>query len=150
MPADAEDTHDVFRGQQFRLSACLIDRRRLPVGLPPGHVLAVSAAGFALDVTYCGPNSGVRDPEILERPRGAWLQPLGGEDDPGGCMEVSLRVREIHHVLNPITGVPVEILETDAPGRPQVLFVSRWQLDSDGLPQPAFSAASRKTPAFRS
>ena len=51
-------------------------------------------------------------------------------------MEVSLRVCEIRHVQNPITGVLVDILETDAPGRPVILFVSRWQLEKDGLPEP--------------
>lgn len=128
--------HDSYAGQQYLLTTYLTDRRRLPARVPRGHVLAVSIAGFALDVTYCGPNEGARDPAILERARGALLEPLGGEDDPGGCMEVSLRVREILHVQNPLTGELVEVLETDAPGRPMRLFVSRWQLDQDGLPQP--------------
>jgi hypothetical protein len=127
---------DSYVGQQFWLATCIVDRRRLPQDLPQGHVLAVGTAGFALDVTYCGPNAGASHPEVLELPRGAYLAPLGGDDAPGGCMEVSLRVREIQHVRNPITGVFVEILETDAPGRPLILFVSRWQLEQDGLPAP--------------
>lgn len=120
----------------YRLSAYLTDRRRIPSALVPGHVLAVSVAGFALDIQAVGPNAGVRDQAILERPSGAALRPLGAADDPGGCMEVSLRVQEVRRVTNPITGIQVGILETDAPGRPLQLFVSEWQLEQDGLPAP--------------
>jgi len=128
--------HESYDGQQYPLATYLTDRRRLPAKVPDGHVLAVSIAGFALDVTYSGPNQGASDPAFLDAPRGAFLRPLGGEEDPGGCMDLSLRVREILHVRNPMTGVPVEILEADAPGRPLRLFVSRWQLERDGLPGP--------------
>ena len=51
-------------------------------------------------------------------------------------MDLSLRVREILHVRNPLTGHLIEVIEADAPGRPLRLFVSRWQLDQDQLPQP--------------
>jgi hypothetical protein len=51
-------------------------------------------------------------------------------------MDVSLRVRTLRHVKNPLTGVEVEIVEADAPGRPMPLFLSRWQLAAEGLPTP--------------
>lgn len=124
------------RPGEYRLATCLTDARKLPRALDPGHVLAVSVAGFALDVSYLGPNSGVRDPAILERPRGALLTPLGGTGAPGGCSEVSLRVKSLRHLRNPITGIDVDLCEVDAPERPLDLFVSRWQLEQDGLPQP--------------
>lgn len=123
-------------GECYNLSAFVIDRRRVPSQLPCGHVLAVSLSGFALDVAYVGPNQGVRDAAFLDNARGASIVPLGGPEDPGGCMEVSLRVREVRHLVNPITSMPVEVLETDAPGRPLLLFLSRWQLEKDGLPTP--------------
>ncbi len=132
-PAEAFEPLD---GEQYTLAAHLIDRRRLPKQIPAGHVLAVSLAGFALDVSYVGPNAGVHDPSILERACGAALVPVGGEDAPGGCMEVSARVRRVRHVTNPMTGTPVEIIEVDAPGQPLQLFVSRWQLEEDELPAP--------------
>ena len=122
--------------EEFMLTTYLTDARRLPADLPRGHVLAVSIAGFALDVSYVGANDGVRDETILEQPRGAMFRPLGERDDPGGCMEVSLRIRSVRHVENPLTGIEVEVLEVDAPGRPIELFVSRWQLESEGLPPP--------------
>jgi len=127
---------DPFHADEYSLAACVSDRRRLPARMSAGHVLALGLAGFALDVDYCGPNDGLRDPALLDRPRGAWLSPLGGTDDPGGCMDLSLRVRSVRHLVNPLTGVPVDVLETDVPGRPLLLFVSRWQLEADGLPQP--------------
>ena len=128
--------YDSFDGQQFQISTFLTDRRRLPSTVKAGHVFAIGVAGFALDVTYSGPNEGVRDRAIFDNPRGALLEPLGGAEDPGGCMDLSLRVREILHVRNPLTGHLIEVIEADAPGRPLRLFVSRWQLDQDELPQP--------------
>lgn len=123
-------------GHSYRLCTYLTDARRLPPRLPGGHVLAVSVAGFALDVAAVVPNDDVRDAAILERPRGAWFRPLGHPRDPGGCMEVSLRVREVKRVVNPITGIPVDVIEADSPGRPTLLFVSKWQLEQDGLSIP--------------
>lgn len=120
----------------YRISTWLTDARRLPRRLPLGHVLAVSMAGFALEVSYVGPNSGVRDLAILDRPRGAWIQPLGAPDSPGGCAEVSLRVQEIRHLRNELTGRLVDVVVVDAPERPLALFVSPWQLAEYGLPAP--------------
>jgi hypothetical protein len=122
--------------EAYPLEAYLTDARRIPRDMRSGHVLAVSIAGFALDVTYVGPNDGARAPWILERPAGAWMAPLGGTDAPGGCMEVSLRVRAVRRLQNPITGVGVDLVEMDAPGRPLELFLSRWQLDEEDLPEP--------------
>jgi hypothetical protein len=126
----------MIEDESVPLCTWLTDARRLPRRVPAGHVLAVSIAGFALDVSYVGPNDGVQDEGILDQPCGAYLEPLGGEDSPGGCMEVSLRVRRLRHGTNPLTGEEVELLECDTPGRPLELFVSRWQLEQSGLPQP--------------
>jgi hypothetical protein len=123
--------------RSYPLATYVSDARRLPQRVPPGHVLAVSVAGFALDVSYLGPNDGVRDARILEEAHGAALAPLGSSDHlPGGCMEVSLRIKELRSFLNPLTGLEVALLEADAPGRPLDLFVSRWQLEADGLEAP--------------
>lgn len=121
---------------EYLLTTWLTDARRLPRRVEPGHVLAISAAGFAVHVEYVGPNDGVRDPRILERRRGCAVAPLGGVDDPGGCSEVSLRIQSIRHMRNPLTGREVELLVCDAPGRPLLLFVSPWQLEVDNLPAP--------------
>lgn len=120
----------------YRLATWLSDARRLPRSMPVGHVLAVSVAGFALDVTYVGPNDGVRDAAILEREGGAFVAPLGEGDDPGGCCDVSLRVREIRHLRNRITGRAVDVLVCDAPERPLTLFTSPFQLVQDGFEAP--------------
>ena len=120
----------------YLLATYLTDARKLPKHLPPHHVLAISVAGFALDVSYVGPDAGAFDSAILERDEGASIEPLGGAADPGGCAEVSLRVRRIRHLVNPITHIPVEVLEVDAPERPLELFLSQWQLERDGLPMP--------------
>jgi hypothetical protein len=122
--------------QGFPLSTYLSDARRLPAELRSGHVLAVSIAGFALDVGYVGPDEGAGDPAVAERPHGALLAPLGEDDEPGGCMEVSLRIRRVRHLSNPLTGVEVDVLEADAPGRPLELFYSPWQLASEDLERP--------------
>lgn len=120
----------------YRLCTYIMDARRLPKSLAPGHVLAVCIAGFALDVSYVGPDDGAADPLILDEECGASIRPLGSPQDPGGCADVSLRIRNILHLVNPITGIPVEALEVDAPGRPLQLFASRWQLEKDGLESP--------------
>lgn len=120
----------------YRLSTWLSDARRLPARLPLRHVLAVSVAGFALNVEYAGPNDGVSDPAILDSPHGARILPLGGPQDPGGCSEVSLRVKSIRHLRNKLTGEPVDLVVADAPERPLLLFVSPWQLRHDGLSSP--------------
>lgn len=123
-------------GEDYPLATYISDARRLPDSLPRGHVLAVSISGFALDVTYLGPNEGVKDPYVLEEPCGALLVPLGSAGDPGGCMELSLRIRQVRHLENPLTGALVDVLEADAPGRPLELFVSRWQLEAEGYEAP--------------
>ncbi len=119
---------------EYPLAALLSDARRLPRNIRRGHVIAVSLAGFALDVVHVGPDRGVRDPGLAER--GSELLPLEGSDQPGGCMELSLVVRGIRHLENPLTRERIEALEVDAPGRPLDLFLSRWQLQTHGLPAP--------------
>lgn len=120
----------------YPVRALLSDARRLPRGLERGHVLAVSLAGFALEVTYVGPDTGARDPLILGLPHAAAIEPLGGSEDPGGCLEVSLRVRNLRSLVNPLTQGRVDLLEVETPGRPLPFFVSPWQLSVDGLPAP--------------
>lgn len=120
----------------YRLATWLTDARRLPARLADGHVLAISTAGFALTVDYVGPNAGVRDAAILERPGGAFVEPLGGPEDPGGCSFVSARVQTVRHLVNRLTGRQVDVLEVDAPSRPLTLFVSPWGLDAEGLERP--------------
>ena len=123
-------------GLDYAISTYVSDARRLPKTLPVGHILALSVCGFALDISYVGPNQGVRDPFILEEPRGASLLPVAADVNPGGCMDLSLRVRRVRHMANPITGERVELVEADAPGRPLDLFLSHWQLEADGHPTP--------------
>jgi hypothetical protein len=120
----------------YPIAAFLTDARRLPGQLLEGHVLAVTIAGFALDVDYLGPNEGVFDRAVLEREGGASVEPLGGLEDPGGCAEVSVRIQSVRHLRNPITGRDFDLLIVDAPERPLTLFVSRWQLEKDGFPPP--------------
>lgn len=120
----------------YPIAAYLTDARRLPGKLLQGHVLAVTIAGFALDVAYIGPNEGVSDAQVLERESGASVEPLGGMEDPGGCAEISVRIQSVRRLRNPITGADFDLLTVDAPERPLTLFVSRWQLQRDGLPEP--------------
>ena len=133
-PVPELEDEDPDRPGAYHISFWLVDALRLPRRLEVGHVLAVSIAGFALDVDYVGRNDGARDPRILERERGAWLRPLVREDEPGGCDEVSLRIRELRHLRNAMTGHEVRLLEADAPERPLPLFLSPWQLEQVGLP----------------
>lgn len=125
----------------YRLALNLLDARKLPRSLAKGHVLAVSVAGFALDVAQVSAGSSARRTE----PR---IEPLGHPEDPGGCAEVALDVLRVLHVRNPITGVEVEALEVDAPERPHVIFLSQWQLKRDGLPQPRVGARVEGTFLF--
>jgi hypothetical protein len=122
--------------ESYPVRALLSDARRLPRKLERGHVIAVSLAGFALEVTYVGPDEGARDPLILGLPYAAAVEVLGGGSDPGGCLEVSLRVRKVHTLSNPLTSGSVDLLEVETPGRPLPFFVSPWQLDVDRLPRP--------------
>jgi hypothetical protein len=110
----------------YPLCALLTDARKLPRTLPRGHVIAVALAGFALDVSWLGPDSG----------RGAAITPIGGADAPGGCVDVSLRIENVRELANPVTGARVQLLEVATPGRPLPFFASSWQLQVDDLPQP--------------
>lgn len=121
----------------YPIAAWLTDARRLPDRIPHGLVLAVSIAGFALDVSYLGDDAGAANPHFKEREEAASIEPLGGLDDPGGCADVSVRIREVHALVNPITERRFDRIEVDAPERPHTLFVSRWQLEADGWPTPA-------------
>lgn len=120
----------------YAISTYLTDARRLPNEVPHGLVLAVSIAGFALDVSYLGADSGASDPNVFENEDGASIEPLGGLSEPGGCADVSLRIQEVVSLVNPITQRPFDRIEACAPERPHSLFVSRWQLEADGLAQP--------------
>lgn len=120
----------------YMLAAWLTDARRLPNRIRRDHVLAISVAGFALDVQTLAPDTLELDPAIQELPHGASIAPLGGPDDPGGCSEVSARIKEVRHTINRVTGQPIHIVTVDAPERPLRLFVSPWQLERDNLPAP--------------
>ena len=121
----------------YPLSIVLTDRRRLPRALRRGHVLAVSVAGFAIDVDDVGPQGEEPRPARGHAlPEGGWIAPLGGMQDPGGCVELSLRVLETRRRENPVTGVSVTRIEADAPGRNLHLFASPWQLATDEIPVP--------------
>jgi hypothetical protein len=121
----------------YAISTYLTDARRLPNQVPHGLVLAVSIAGFALDVSYIGDDAGAANAAFRERDLGAAIEPLGGLADPGGCADVSLCMSEVVPLVNPITGRPFDRIEAHAPERPHTLFVSRWQLEADRLRPPA-------------
>ncbi|MFT5464824.1 MAG: hypothetical protein ACI8QS_003731, partial [Planctomycetota bacterium] len=123
-------------GEDWPLATYLSDARRVPRTTPVGHVIAVSIAGFSLDVSYVGPDEGIANPQVKSEPQGALLLPVGEPDRPGGAMELSLRILRVRSVLNSLTGETVQILEVDTPGRPMDLFVSPWQLTEAGLPKP--------------
>lgn len=120
----------------YPLSTWITDARRLEGRVRPGKVLAVSIAGFAVHVEQILPNAETTPASLLERPAGALIRPLGGPEDPGGCCDVSLRIRTIQHTVNTVTGEPVEIALCDAPDRPIALLLSPWQLERDGLQRP--------------
>lgn len=122
--------------ESYPVRALVSDSRRLPKRLERGHVIALSLAGFALDVTYVGPDGGARDPLIPGLPYGAGIQALGDDGDPGGCLEVSLRVKAVRTLENPLTGRLVDLVEVETPGRALPFFVSPWQLEVDRLPRP--------------
>jgi hypothetical protein len=120
----------------YPIAAVITDARRLPRTVEAGKVLALTLAGFALDVEYVGPF----DPSRLMRGRrldgGGWIQPLGGEECPGGCVEISLPIVARRALANPVTEAKVELLEVQLPDRPLALFVSPWQIECDGLEAP--------------
>ena len=117
----------------FDFACHLGDRRRLPSAPRPGHVLAISAAGFALDVSRVSPDIGADEPG---RTAPARIQHLGGGDDPAGCLEIDAPMLAVTRLANPLTGLEFDVVEVDAPGRPLSLFVSRWQLDQDEAARP--------------
>ena len=61
--------------EEFLLTAYVTDARRLPAKLPAGHVLAVSVAGFALDVSYVGPEEQPVEGRVGQRARLEHRQP---------------------------------------------------------------------------
>jgi hypothetical protein len=134
-PPVPDDPWREITGPDYALATWLTDARRLP-RLSRGHVLAVSVAGFALDVAHVGPDEGLGDPVLAEDPEGSPLLPLADADDPGGCMNLSLVVIERRHVVNPLTSEPILHVVVDAPGRALDLFLSRWQLTAGGQPEP--------------
>lgn len=123
------------------LTCYLTDAGRLPRNLNQGHVLAVMVAGFALQVEYVGPNETspgryASGADLLDNPHGAAIEALGDPSAPAACMQISMRIRTISHLVNELTGAPVDRIELDAPGQPLEVFVSPWQLSGDDLPPP--------------
>ncbi len=117
----------------FPFACHLGDRRRLGGTPLPGHVLAISAAGFALDVSRVYPDLGGDEPGRSAPPR---IHTLGGADAPAGCLEIDAPMRTVAHLANPLTGLEFDVVEVEAPGRPLTLFVSRWQLAEDAAAAP--------------
>ncbi len=130
--------HPSLDPSAYPLSAIVTDARRLPRSLARGHVLALSLAGFALDVERVGPRESVaaRRGPARRFEDGGWVQPLGGPDDPGGCVELALCIERVEERANALTGSRVTLLHTRAPQRPLVLFASPWQLEVDELAAP--------------
>jgi hypothetical protein len=120
----------------YRLSAWISDAKRLGRRVQAGKVRAVSVAGFALSVDRILPPEPGPAPSDLEDATGASIHPIGGAGSPGGCCDVSLRVQVVRRIRNEVTGEAVEMVVCAAPERPLVLFLSRWQLERDGLPAP--------------
>lgn len=122
----------------FPLSALVTDARRLPRSLARGHVLALSLAGFALDVERIGARdvASIRRGPTRRLADGGWVQPLGGPDDPGGCVELALCVERLEERTNPLTGARVTLLDMRAGERGLILFASPWQLEVDQLRAP--------------
>ncbi len=120
----------------YPLATWLTDAKRLPSNIRRGQVIAISVAGFAVAVDRIVPNEEVRDAHILELDRGCSIAPLGGLEDPGGCAELSVRVKEVRQLRNALSGESAQLVVADAPERPLVLFLSRWQLEEDSLPAP--------------
>ena len=87
-PALPGDPWREASGEEYPLATYLSDARRLRGSIPGGHVIAVSISGFALDVSFVGPNEGVRSSYLSGEPAGSLLLPLRGSDQPGGCMEL--------------------------------------------------------------
>lgn len=131
-PSPTEPLEDGRPGL-YRLATWITDARRLEGRIAPGHVLAVSVAGFAVHVDRVVENEDVAHPSILDRPAGAAIRPVGGADAPGGCCDVSMRIRAVQHIRNEATGRTVEIAVCDAPDRPMALLLSPWQLERDGV-----------------
>ncbi len=122
--------------ESYPIAAVITDARRLPRTIEAGKVLALTLAGFALDVEYIGPFDATRTVRGRKLEGASWIGPLGGDDAPGGCVELSLPIQTRRELANPVTGAKVELLEVDLPGRPLALFASPWQIASDGLATP--------------
>lgn len=135
-PPTPEELEEDLPPGKYRLSAWISDARRLDNRIRAGHVLALTVAGYALNVDRIVPNAEAHPAHVLDRPSGALIRPLGGLEDPGGCCDVSLRIRAIRHVRNEVTRESVDIAICDAPDRPVMLFLSPWQLEREGLPAP--------------
>lgn len=120
----------------YLLSVWISDAARLPKPLPPGHTLALHVAGFAVDIEELGPNQELIEKDLMERPNGALIEPLGGHENPSGCAHISLRIKEVRSLRNQVSGEIVKVCLCDAPERPLALLVSPWQLKEQGLPAP--------------
>jgi hypothetical protein len=124
----------------FPLSAVLTDARRLPRNLVRGHVIAVALAGFALDVEHLGASPRSEQVQTRRLAGGGWIAPLGGIEQPGGCVELCLRIANVHALTNPLTQAEVQLLEVELPARTLMLLTSPWQLAGERLPAPRAGA----------
>jgi hypothetical protein len=131
------------------LSACLVDDpMAVPEdGLPPlaaGQHAEFELAAFALDVEQVAaqpnqPSQRRGAPRLLAspfEPGGQRVAPLSGRQAPAGCVELELEVRRQRRQANRLTGRVYERFEAGLGDGELTLFVSRWQLEQDGLPRP--------------
>jgi hypothetical protein len=131
------------------LSACLVDDPLAAPedGLPPlapGQRADFELAAFALDVEQVAgqpnqPSQRRGAPRVLAspfEPSGQRVAPLSGRQAPAGCVELELEVRRQRRQANRLTGRVYERFEASLGDGELTLFVSRWQLEQDGLPRP--------------
>ncbi|MEX1024289.1 MAG: hypothetical protein WD226_04350 [Planctomycetota bacterium] len=145
-PLPDEEAADRRPESEYALATYLTDARRLPGHVSQGHVLAVSVAGFALDVESSAPDERAPDERAPDErapdaraqhdPEAAFIAPLTDPSAPSGTVALSLVVERVRRVTNPWSGEEFLALEVAAPERALDLFVSRWQLAADGLDEP--------------
>lgn len=136
-------------GGAEELSACLVDDPRLEpgAGLPPlaaGQRAEFELAAFALDVEQIAarpnqPSQRRGAPRVQSGGRergGQRLAPLSGRMAPAGCVELELELLRQKRQANRLTGRVYERFEAALGDGELTLFVSRWQLEQDGLPRP--------------
>ena len=106
-----------------------------------GEIRYVHLCGFAVDVESLGfPASSPRFRfESAATRHGAPFGRLERTDDrcaPRHVVELDLEIDRVFVLENPLTHESFDLVEVLVPGGCLPLFVSRWQLEADGLPTP--------------